>query len=193
MNDYKRTLVQWWPPLLLSMLCITAQALGLVETLRFERTLINHEPWRLLSGHLVHLGWGHLALNLAGLALIWALFGRLLYPWAWGLALLLSGAAIGIALYLRDSGLAWYVGLSGVLHSLLVLGALASLRREPRTALLLLVMVAAKIAWEQFTGSSAGTGDWVGGPVIVNAHLYGALAGVACVPLLRLGRRASPA
>lgn len=185
MNGRNAILRQWWPPLLVAGFCIAAQALGWVEALRFERGLIAAEPWRLLAAHFVHLGWMHLALNLGGLVLMWALFGRGLRPAAWAGALLLCALAVGGGLYLRDTALAWYVGLSGVLHGLLVLGAVAALRTEMRPALVLLLAIAAKLAWEQFTGADTGTAQLVGGDVVVNAHLYGALGGLSAAALLR--------
>lgn len=187
MNRHAELILHWWPPLLVAIVCIAAQALGWVDALRFERALTGAEPWRLLSGHLVHLGWAHVGMNLAGLMLIWALFGHALKPWVWVAAFVACALAVGLGLYWHDTDLAWYVGLSGVLHGLLVLGALASLRAERRMALLLLVGIAAKLAWEQFTGVDTGTAALVGGAVIVNAHLYGALGGLACVPLVFFG------
>lgn len=179
----------YWPPLSLAVLCVLAQGLGWVEPLRFDRALIDDEPWRLLTAHVVHLGWMHLALNLAGLGLIWVLFGRRLAPWAWGVGLAVCAMAVGLGLWWRDTDLAWYVGLSGMLHGLLVLGTLAALKAERRTALLVLAGIALKLAWEQHSGGDSGTAALVGGAVIVNAHLYGALGGLLCAPLLFIIRR----
>lgn len=189
MNKYSDSIKRWWPPLLLAAVCLLVQALDWVDALRYERSLLAAEPWRLFTAHVVHLGWVHLVLNLAGLLLIWALFGRALRPWAWGAALLVCALAVSLGLWWRDTDLAWYVGLSGVLHGLLVLGALASLPTERRMALLVLVGVAAKLAWEQYSGGDTGTAALVGGAVIVNAHLYGALGGLLSVPLLASARR----
>ena len=45
--------------------------------LRFDRIWLSHgETWRLISGHLTHLGISHLALNVAGLLLVWFLVGE---------------------------------------------------------------------------------------------------------------------
>jgi len=47
------------------------------EWLRFERSAIaSGQFWRLLTGHLVHLGVSHYFLNAAGLVLVWFLVGR---------------------------------------------------------------------------------------------------------------------
>ena len=49
--------------------------------LEYQRRAIGEgELWRLFSGHLVHLGWEHLLMNLVGFWLIWALL-----PGAWSL------------------------------------------------------------------------------------------------------------
>jgi membrane associated rhomboid family serine protease len=45
--------------------------------LRYERTaIVSCEWWRLVSAHLVHLGWAHLALNAAALLMIAVLLGE---------------------------------------------------------------------------------------------------------------------
>lgn len=175
---------RWWPPLVLGLLCLLPQAMGWEVAWRYERELLDSEPWRLATGHLVHLGWVHLGMNLAGLLLIWALFAGLLPLWCWAMGLLLSALGVSLGLYLFDPALAWYVGLSGVLHGLLAMGALALLRRDRVTAMLLLVGVVGKLLWEQLGGGDAGSAELIGGAVIVNAHLYGALAGLALAPLL---------
>lgn len=189
MNKEMQRYTHYGPPLLLAVLCALAQGLGWIEYLRFERALIGPEPWRLLTAHVVHLGWMHLALNLAGLGLIWALFGRRLEPWAWAVALVVCALAVSLGLWWHDTDLAWYVGLSGALHGLLVLGALAALKAERRMALLVLAGIALKLGWEQYSGGDTGTAALVGGAVIVNAHLYGALGGMLCAPLLAVAHR----
>lgn len=183
----KQAIAHWLLPFGVAIICVILQLVGWTATLRYERALLASEPWRLLSGHLVHLGWFHLILNLIALALIWTLFGQRIRSWAWGVVFIGCALAIALALYLFDRELAWYVGLSGVLHGMLVFGALATLHSEGRMAALLLLMVAAKLLWEQLSGGDAGTSALVGGAVIVNAHLYGALAGAAAMPLARLG------
>ncbi len=190
MNEHKQLLAHWWPPLMVALLSVVAQGLDWVEAWRYERTLLGSEPWRLVSGHLVHLGWNHLVLNLTALLVLWALFGGAMRAWAWGVTFIGCALVISGGLYLRDSTLVWYVGLSGVLHGLLVVGALANLPNDRYRSLLLLALVVAKLAWEQSSGSDSGTAELVGGAVIINAHLYGALGGLACAPLARLKRQA---
>lgn len=179
-------------PLALALLSLAIALAGdaAAELLRYERArLVAGEWWRLLSGHLVHLGWSHLVLNLAGLALIWGLFRQALATAAWWWIALASALAVSAGLYLFEPDLVWYVGLSGVLHGLFVAGLLAALQRERWWGdALLLAVVAAKLGWEQSYGALPGTGAMAGGDVIVDAHLYGAVGGVLAV-LPRLLRR----
>ncbi|HEY4974530.1 MAG TPA: rhomboid family intramembrane serine protease, partial [Steroidobacteraceae bacterium] len=61
------------------LLLLALSALGAWgrETLQYDRAaLMRYQWWRLLSAHLVHLGWRHALLNCAGLTLLWMLFAR---------------------------------------------------------------------------------------------------------------------
>ena len=74
--------------------------------------------------------------------------------------------------------LAWYVGLSGLLHGLLAAGAIRGIKELPVESVLICVLLAAKIAYEQLVGPIPGSETAAGGAVVVNAHLYGAIGGV---------------
>ncbi len=173
-------------PLLLSALIIIVTLLGDNErlALRYDRAaILSGQWWRLFSAHLVHLSVPHALMNLAGLWLIWLLFGPVLSQRGW-LILLFSGAlTTSLALLIFDPQLGWYVGLSGVLHGLLVAGAIVNIRTGHRGAWLLLAGVIFKLSWEQLAGPLPGSEASAGGTVIVNAHLYGALSGVASLLL----------
>lgn len=168
-------------PWLLGLLLLTLVLLSLLGesgrlALRYEReAVLQGEYWRLITGHLVHGTTLHLILNGAGLVLVAALFPRA-YSWrAWLLIALFSMAAIDIGFVFYEPQLHWYVGLSGVLHGALAAGALAWWRHESRPlALVLSLVFLAKLAWEQWHGALPLAGDL---PVVVDAHLYGALGG----------------
>jgi len=164
-------------------LCVTLFALGgseLTAILRFDRAALLHDGqiWRLFTGHLVHLGWSHTGLNIAGLVLIWILVGHRFNHWQWSaiIAALMLGISLGLLLF--NPKLVWYVGLSGVLHGMLVAGAVADIRSGDKTAWVLLILIAAKLAWEQLTGALPGSEAAAGGAVIVDAHFYGGLIGL---------------
>jgi rhomboid family GlyGly-CTERM serine protease len=128
-----------------------------------------------VTGHLVHASVTHLALNLAGVGLLAALFPRHYSLSAWLLIAAASTAAIDVGFVCNEPQLMWYVGLSGVLHGALAAGAIAWWRFESKAlALALSVVLVGKLAWEQLYGALPLSGDM---NVIVDAHLYGAIGG----------------
>lgn len=171
-------------------IALCAILIGLVGTdadlwLRFDRAaILDGQLWRLLTGNLVHLGWPHLAMNLAGLALIWLLVGHLFTSRQWIWVAIICGLGVSGGLLAFNPELLWYVGLSGVLHGFLISGCLADLRTGHRGAWLLLILVWAKLIWEQTAGPLPGSEATAGGAVVVDAHLYGALAGILAVAIL---------
>jgi rhomboid family GlyGly-CTERM serine protease len=175
-----------WALLLLCALlllpCIAGDAGRLA--LRYDRSAIAAgQWWRLLTGHWVHLGLRHAVLNALGAALMWALFARD-YSWRQWLGIVLGALlAIDAGLWLWDSTLQWYVGSSGVLHGVMAAGTLAHLRRQEADGWWLAAFLAGKLAWEHLVGPLpfSGTTD-----VVVDAHLFGVLGGLAvaaCLPL----------
>ena len=85
--------------------------------------------------------------------------------------------------------LEWYVGLSGVLHGLLVAGIMANLAVGHRLEIVLLLAVCGKIAWEQLYGPLPGSTEFAGGAVVVDAHFYGLLGGLVGVLPYVLSRK----
>jgi len=152
--------------------------------LRYDRAAIleRHEYWRLLTGHLVHGDVHHLALNLIGLALIASLCRGCFRLGQWLVVLAAAWLAIDAGLLIAMPNLAWYVGLSGVLHGLLAAGAVRWWQIESRwLAALLSGILLTKLCWEQWQGALPISGDL---NVIVNAHLYGAVGGALAAVLL---------
>lgn len=161
------------------LLMAALQAAGLAHSLRYDRqAILDGEVWRLLSGNLVHLGWSHLWLNAFGLLLVWLLFGPLLPSSVWLLQAAWASLAVGLGLLWFDPGLHWYVGLSGTLHGLFVVGVLEESRTDKGFAVLVFAVFVAKLAWEQAYGPMPGSEHTAGGPVVVNAHLYGTFGGL---------------
>ena len=176
---WKRYIRAYNPPLLLLLLAAAAQALHATQYLQYERSaVLAGQIWRLWTAHVVHLGWGHYFLNAAGLLLVWLLFRQTASIRAWCGHFMFAGLAISLGLLWFNSGLAWYVGLSGILHALFVIGLLAEFRRDVALSILVLLGFAAKIIFEQIYGPLPGSEQSAGGPVVVDAHLYGAIAGM---------------
>lgn len=154
--------------------------------LRYERTaVLGGEYWRLLTGHFTHYSLAHLLLNLAGLVLVARLFRHSYGLGHWLLISLASLVAIDLAFVFYEPHVQWYVGLSGLLHGLMAAGAVAWWQQETKAlALALSVLLVAKLAWEQLQGPLPLSGDM---PVLVDAHLFGALGGLAAALPIRLG------
>jgi rhomboid family GlyGly-CTERM serine protease len=151
--------------------------------LRYERAAVGAgQLWRLLTAHIVHLDLDHAALNSLGLVLMWALFARDYRPLQWLAIVLGAIAAIDTGLWLRDSTVAWYVGSSGALHGVMAAGTLAHLRRGDLDGWILAAFIVVKLAYEQNAGALPFTDNHAG--VVVNAHLYGTLGGVAIAAFL---------
>lgn len=145
--------------------------------LRYDRAAIAAgQWWRLLTAHVAHLGFHHAVLNTLGLIFLWALFAREWQPRQWLVIALVVTAAIDSGLWFRDPGVTWYVGASGLLHGLMAAGVLAYVRRRDPLGWVMAGLLAAKLAYEQLHGPLPFAGRGV--PVVVDAHLYGALAGL---------------
>lgn len=186
----------WMFPAVLTFVAVAAELFGEPArlALRYERDAIGDgQLWRLLCGHLVHLGPQHLLLNLLGLTLVWVLVGSYLRSSRWFLALGVIVAGMDFGFWVLRPTLDWYVGLSGVLHGLLATGLVAGWRHAPVESAVLALLVTAKLAWEQLGGALPGSEAAAGGPVVVDAHLYGAVAGIlAGVLLTIMTRRRGP-
>ena len=177
-------LKRWRLPLTLAVLLVLLQAAGWRRELEYRRAAILHgEVWRLATGSLVHLGWSHLARDLAGLFLIWGLLGRSVTELEWLRVLLVSLFAVGTGLLVFSPGVAWYVGISGVLFGMFCAGALARRRLQPGYAAALLLGMAGVVAWTLIAGALPGETLDLGGRVVPQAHLYGAVGGAVAILL----------
>ncbi len=177
----------------IALLCVCA-LLALLEfigeparaALSFDRQAIAAgQWWRLLSAHFVHLDAQHTVLNSLGLVLMWALFARDYSPWRWAAIYLGSALAVSAGLWFGNPELDWYVGASGALHGVMTAGTIAHLIRRDLDGWILAIFIVVKLAYEQLAGALpfAGTAE-----TVVDAHLYGAIGGVAIAVLLQLRR-----
>ncbi len=137
----------------------------------------------------MHLGWSHLALNLLGLALMWALFAADYTPRHWLIILASSIIVIDAGFLLLNPNLVWYVGVSGALHGVMAAGTVAHWRRREPDAWILAVFLVVKLAYEQAVGVMPYSAKSAGGPVVVDAHLYGAIGALFAVAALTLRRK----
>lgn len=184
-NDLIR---QWLFPTTIAILCFFIIGFGDEARLwlRFSRDdIAAGQWWRLLTGHFAHVGWNHLLLNIAGLFLVTWLqpFVRSLKEQTviWGLA----SVSVGLALFLFEQHLNWYVGLSGVLHCFFLILFVDIFFNDRLWGALLLSLGLAKIAFEQYLGPSESTAQLIGATVVIQAHFYGCCAGLCYLLLSR--------
>jgi rhomboid family GlyGly-CTERM serine protease len=172
--------LQWdrgrWLWLLLILLVLDV-VLGLGDNiggvLRYDRSAIAAGGWwRLLTAHAVHLDAHHLILNELGLVLMWSLFAQDYDPVEWCVIVLSGALAISSGLWWLSPHVAWYVGASGVLHSIMAAGCARHLAERAWDRWILLACLCVKLAYEQLRGPATAL-------VVTDAHLYGAVAGFA--------------
>ena len=170
----------WWLPGLAISIAVLLALTGDWgrELLRYDRLAISGgELWRLISGHFVHLGWSHFALNAVGLVLISYLIAARFSSIQWLLISLLIIMGIDLGFWVLEPQLAWYVGLSGVLHGLLAAGVASGMRDGHSDSWIIGGLLVVKLIYEQLVGPIPGSEGTSGGDVVVAAHLYGAIAG----------------
>lgn len=136
------------------------------------------EFWRLITATFCHTNLNHLIMNLVGLLIILSLFIQTfkkirLFP-----LIIFNSLFIGLSLFFLENDVRWYVGFSGVLHGLFSYGAIHDIHNKNKWGYLLGVGLIAKVAYEQFFGAEQSTIELIGASVLVNAHLYGLIAGV---------------
>jgi rhomboid family GlyGly-CTERM serine protease len=141
------------------------------------------EYWRLVTGNLIHVNWSHLALNVGALLIgIWIFYGART-PIGWIVAQLTCSLATGLGLWWFSPDVPWCIGMSAALHGLLIIGAVDWIRAGDRLGWLLLAIWVGKLVFEQTSGALPLSTETVGTPVIVDAHLWGAIGGAVYLVL----------
>jgi len=177
--------LQWdrgrWLWLLLIVMAFDAVlALGDSVTLllRFDRGGIAAGGWwRLLTAHIVHLDLHHLVLNELGLVLVWSLFAQDFDAVQWCVIVLAGALCISCGLWWLSPKVAWYVGASGVLHTVMAAGTARHLCERAWDRWILFLALGGKLWWEQSGVHSEPN-------IVVDAHLYGAISGFAVGAIL---------
>ncbi|HSG50703.1 MAG TPA: rhombosortase [Rheinheimera sp.] len=174
--------------LLCLLLAVTPDSWHLA--LRYSRSGVEQsEYWRLVTGHLLHSNNWHLLMNLGGLLLAALLHGRyfrsavLLSQW------LFAALLISVALYFGSAQIHAYVGLSGLLHAMLMLGAVKDIQLKQRGGYLLFAGLLLKVVYEQWQGPDSDLATLIAANVAIDAHLYGVVSGMLLALILRLLRK----
>jgi rhomboid family GlyGly-CTERM serine protease len=157
-----------------------------VDWLQYSRAdIAAGQWWRFVTGNIVHLSWRHFLMNIVGLIAIIILFPNRLKLLTLILILISCSLSVTIGMWVFSPDVQWYVGASGALHGLLVaLILIEFISDEPWSMhwlnIMLLVAIMLKLTWELFMGPIPGSESTAGGPVIVQAHLYGFMGGLLC-------------
>lgn len=170
-----------WPYLLVGIIIIALSVFPeLYTALDYNRTDIkNGHFWRIFTGHLLHTNHHHLWLNFAALLLLALLHGKFYSPVSLTLFYLYSSAVVSVGIFVFTPNMHSYVGLSGVLHGLFILGALWDIKHKDKTGYLLLVGILLKVGHEQMYGATESLKQLIDADVAIDAHLYGTYAGAS--------------
>jgi rhomboid family GlyGly-CTERM serine protease len=161
----------WLLVILLALDLVLGLGDSVGDVLRYDRSAIAAGGWwRLLTAHIVHLDLHHLILNELGLVLVWALFAEDFDAVEWCVIVSVGALGISSGLFWLSPRVSWYVGASGVLHSIMAAGCAKHLAVRAWDRWILVVCLCGKLAYEQFGGREPPL-------VVVDAHLYGAVSG----------------
>lgn len=167
-----------WLTLIVGAVVVSTAALtGFApDALVWDRGSLLAEPWRLVTGHLVHADAGHLVWNVAAWAVLGATTERLIGPRRMALALAAGIIAVDLSL-LALPAVTRFCGLSSLLNTLYAVACLTLWRRNGGALpLLLLAAGAAKIGTEIILGAPVlTTPTW---PPIAETHAAGLLVGL---------------
>lgn len=169
----------WAAPLVLMLLLLCTELLGDWGRgwLRYDRALIaDGQWWRFITGNFVHLGWYHWFLNEMGLAVLVLLCPEVLSPSVWARRIFLLCLGMSAGLYWMVPDMKNYVGMSGVIHGLFVLGLMPQVMKKDLIALGCLLYLLGKLGYELFAGAPVSDEHAIGGSVATESHFYGSIA-----------------
>lgn len=173
---------RWLIPGILALCALGAMAGGRPAELlcRYDRSaILAGEWWRGITAHMVHLGWSHLLLNIAGIGLVFSLFRDSLSLRIWLIGVVGCAFAVTAGLLLFSPKIDWYVGMSGMLHGLFAMGLLAGGKDRRRLAYIGGIGLTGKLLLEFVNAPMPSTAHILDHPVVTESHLYGALGGAA--------------
>ena len=127
-----------------------------------------------------------MAMNLVGLVVILGLFIDTFKKVSLIPVITFTSIGIGLALFWREPEVIWYVGFSGVLHGIFSYGVAHDLQQKNKWGIGLGIGLLVKIIYEQVFGAQQSTIELINAPVLINAHLYGAIAGIIFYYLSKL-------
>ncbi|BBN81631.1 rhombosortase [Pseudoalteromonas sp. A25] len=174
------------PPLTLIIVSTLLMAFDTHSFLAFDRELVSDQWWRIFTGQFMHSNWTHLLLNVIGIVFIWVLHAEHRSALSYFCHIIFLALWTGIGIWLFCPEIEVYTGLSGLLHGVIVWGAIKDIHVGMRSGILLFIGIWIKLIWEQVQGPSADVGTLINSRVAIEAHLIGAIGGLLLsLPLLR--------
>jgi rhomboid family GlyGly-CTERM serine protease len=166
------------------------------ELLEYRRALAAREPWRLFTGHFVHLSLLHALLNCIALLLLDRLLADRLRPRELFAILGFTPILLSLVFWVLLPELQWYRGLSGVLHAVYFAGCVvwiaSSAGRARWLPVAALIGGTLKVLVEQPWDASFPVHEALRIAVVPQSHLIGAIVGVAAGLLMRSLRAQTP-
>jgi rhomboid family GlyGly-CTERM serine protease len=138
--------------------------------------------WQWLTPSLIHASWMHWFLNILNLIILVGLF----YPtWSTQSLLLLFGlssSSILCCLYYFSPHIHSYVGMSGVLYTLAVYGAIKSFQIHKFISSFVLIYISLKLFKHDLINKIMGVDKVFGNLIIAtDVHWYGAIIGIVLI------------
>ncbi|MCL4409842.1 rhombosortase [Aliidiomarina haloalkalitolerans] len=170
-------------PVVIALLCVVIHLQPQWHNyLTLSENSLLAQPWRIFTTHLVHLNIQHLAMNLVALLLLAIIFrqqvqGRLLVN------VMVISALFATIVPIAVSQEYLFVGLSGVLHGVVVFAGVTMTKQGNKIGFIVLAAVVVKLIFDMTLNS--GYQDWLGAEVAYLCHLGGAIGGALAVPGLR--------
>lgn len=148
-----------------------------LETFYLETNkVLDGEIWRIITGQFLHSNNAHMGMNIAGLALVWALHGDHYHSHQFWILSVAGMLFVGLLVTLfSEYGI--YTGFSGVLHFLLAYGAMIDIKNKDKTGYLLAIGLIAKVGYENVFGAAESTEKLIEASVAVDAHAFGLVTG----------------
>lgn len=138
------------------------------------------EAWRLLTSNFVHFGWPHTLINLAAFGIFLFILIDVFAPLRFITLLIFCSLVVGTGIYYLNPEYKVYAGLSGVMHGLFIAGFIVNKHHARWKNALMIGALFGKILLEQQPDYHAThLQNFLPVAVAYDAHLYGALAGLA--------------
>jgi rhomboid family GlyGly-CTERM serine protease len=174
--------------LLVFFLFVVLMAVGqlFVDSFQYNRlSVINGEYWRIITCHFCHVDWKHLLLNSTGLVFVLLFFFHIFPPIKWFFATVFCSVFIGLGFLILTPYVNWYLGLSGLLHSFLVIGLVGEIKRGNKLYYIGLLVVLVKVVVEKYVGPSIYARQLLEFTVIADAHILGGFSGLVFSSILK--------